>query len=218
MTWILVAFMELASTVSPETVLQSVREKHQLSEDISYTFSQTYVDELRGARPAETGTILVKRDGRFRWAYQAPERKDFIFDGTRAWLYEPGKSQATEFEGFASSAASQALQFLWGRGQLDALFNLDWCNEECPKGEGQKLLELRPKKTLATLDRMVVQIDATTYQILGATSYDAMGNQTVYTLSTPSLGKVHKESWFDFQVPDGVNVIRVNVAGTPVKP
>ena len=61
MTWILVVFMELASTVSPETVLQSVREKHQLSEDISYTFSQTYVDELRGARPAETGTILVRR-------------------------------------------------------------------------------------------------------------------------------------------------------------
>jgi len=218
MTWILVAFMELASTLSPEAVLQSVREKHQLSEDISYTFSQTYVDELRGARPAETGTILVKKDGRFRWAYQAPERKDFIFDGTRAWLYEPGKSQATEFEGFASSAASQALQFLWGRGQLDALFNLDWCSEECPQGEGQKLLELRPKKTLATLDRMVVQIDATTYQILGATSYDAMGNQTVYTLSKPSLGKVHKASWFDFQVPDGVNVIRVNVAGTPAKP
>lgn len=218
MTWILVAFMELASTVSPETVLQSVREQHQLSEDISYSFSQIYVDELRGARPAETGTILVKKDGRFRWAYQAPERKDFIFDGTRAWLYEPGKSQATEFEGFATSAASQALQFLWGRGQLDALFNLDWCSEECPKGEGQKLLELRPKKTLATLDRMVVQIDATTYQILGATSYDAMGNQTVYTLSKPSLGKVHKESWFDFQVPDGVNVIRVNVAGTPAKP
>ena len=70
------------------------------------------------------------------------------------------KSQATEFEGFATSAASQALQFLWGRGQLDALFNLDWCSEECPKGEGQKLLELRPKKPLATLERMVVQIDA----------------------------------------------------------
>ena len=145
MTWILLAFMELASTVSPEAVLQSVRERHQLSEDISYTFSQTYVDELRGARAPETGTILVKKDGRFRWAYQAPERKDFIFDGTRAWLYEPSKSQATEFEGFATSAASQALQFLWGQGQLDALFNLDWCSEECPKGEGHKLLELRPK-------------------------------------------------------------------------
>ena len=82
----------------------------------------------------------------------------------------------------------------------------------------QKLLELRPKKTLATLDRMVVQIDATTYQILGATSYDAMGNQTVYMLSKPSLGKEHKESWFNFQVPKAVNVIRVNVSGTPVKP
>ena len=107
---------------------------------------------------------------------------------------------------------------LWGRGQLDALFNLDWCSEDCPKGEGQKLLELRPKKPLATLERMVVQIDAGTYQILGATSYDPMGNQTIYTLSKPTLGKVHKENWFEFQVPDGVNVIRVNVAGTPVKP
>ena len=218
MTWLIVAFMELASTVSPEAVLQSVRAKHQLSEDISYSFSQTWVDELRGARPAETGTILVKQDGRFRWAYQQPERKDFIFDGTRAWLYEPSKSQATEFEGFATSAASQALQFLWGRGKLDALFNLDWCSEGCPKGEGEKLLELRPKATLATLERMVVRIDATTYQILGAISYDPMGNQTVYELSNPVVGKVHKESWFEFQVPNGVNVIRVNVAGTPTKP
>ena len=39
-----------------------------------------------GARTPETGTILVKKDGRFRWAYQAPERKDFIFDGTRLAL------------------------------------------------------------------------------------------------------------------------------------
>lgn len=218
MTWMIVAFMELASTLSPEAVLQSVRAKHQLSEDISYTFSQTWVDELRGSRSPETGTILVKKDGRFRWAYQQPERKDFIFDGTRAWLYEPSKSQATEFEGFASSAASQALQFLWGRGQLDTLFNLDWCTEACPKGDNQKLLELRPKKPLATLERMVVQIDATTYQILGAVSYDPMGNQTVYSLSKPVLGNVHKESWFEFQVPKGVNVIRVNMAGTPAKP
>ena len=46
---------------------------------------------------------------------------------------------------------------------------------------------------------------------------DPMGNQTIYALSKPTLGKVHKESWFEFQVPDGVNVIRVNVAGTPAK-
>ena len=61
MTWILLAFMELASTVSPEAVLQSVRDKHQLSADISYTFSQTWVDELRGARAPETGTILQRK-------------------------------------------------------------------------------------------------------------------------------------------------------------
>lgn len=218
MTWLIVVFVELASSLSPEALLQTVREKHQLSEDISYTFSQTWVDELRGARPAETGTILVKKDGRFRWAYQKPERKDFIFDGTRAWLYEPSKAQATEFEGFATSAASQALQFLWGRGKLDTLFNLDWCTEDCPKGDNQKLLELRPKQPLATLDRMVVRIDGNSFQILGAVSYDPMGNQTVYELSSPLLGKVHKESWFEFQVPKGVNVIRVNVSGTPSKP
>ena len=80
------------------------------------------------------------------------------------------------------------------------------------------MLELSPKSTLATLERMVVRIDAMTYQILGAVSYDPMGNQTVYELSKPTIGKPHKESWFEFQVPNGVNVIRVNVAGTPAKP
>ena len=39
MTWILLAFMELASTVSPEAVLQSVREKHQLGGYFLYVFS-----------------------------------------------------------------------------------------------------------------------------------------------------------------------------------
>lgn len=211
MTWTIVAFMELASVLSPEAVLQAVREKHQLAEDVSYTFTQTWVDELRGARPAETGTILVKEDGRFRWAYQKPERKDFIYDGARAWLYEPSKSQATEFEGFATSAASQALQFLWGRGKLDTLFNLDWCTSDCPKGDGLRLLELRPKQTLATLERMVVKVDAGNHRIVGAISYDPMGNQTVYELSQPKRGTSHKDTWFEFVVPKGVNVIRVNV-------
>lgn len=211
MTWMIVAFMELASVLSPEAVLQSVRDKHRLAEDVSYTFTQTWIDELRGARPSESGTILVKKDGRFRWAYQKPERKDFIFDGARAWLYEPSKSQATEFEGFATSAASQALQVLWGRGKLDALFNLDWCSADCPQGDGLHFLELRPKQALATLDRMVVKVDKRNNRIAGAVSYDPMGNQTVYELSQPKRGTSHKDTWFEFVVPDGVNVIRVNV-------
>ena len=65
MTWILLAFMELASTVSPEAVLQSVREKHQLSEDISYTFSQTYVDELLGSPCSRNRDDLSQE----RWSF-----------------------------------------------------------------------------------------------------------------------------------------------------
>ena len=68
--------------------------------------------------------LWAKPDGRVRWSYLDPVRKDFVFDGEAAYFYEPENAQVTVFERFQDSPLANAVQFLWGQGDIEATFDV----------------------------------------------------------------------------------------------
>ena len=44
-------------------------------------------------KTTERGTVVIKRPGRMRWVYTAPERKEFVSDGTKIYAYFPADKQ-----------------------------------------------------------------------------------------------------------------------------
>ena len=71
-----------------------------------------------GLSRAEVGTLLLKKPGRMRWAYDTPAGKVFVLDGKFAWFYTPGDPQVQRIPAKQMDDLRTPLRFLLGHTQL----------------------------------------------------------------------------------------------------
>ena len=133
---VLIASIALAATPAElDKLVSRVQLTYDSRSDVSAGFTQIYVDALRGTTREESGRLWAKSDGRVRWTYMKPVRKDFVYTGDAAYFYEPESAQVTVFDHFKESELSQALRFLWGQGDLRESFDIQPCVGECTRAE-----------------------------------------------------------------------------------
>jgi outer membrane lipoprotein carrier protein len=72
-----------------------------------------------GMDRTESGTLTLLKPGRMRWAYDSPQGKVFILDGTNAISYTPGDAQATRFPEKKLDDLRSPLRFLLGHTELE---------------------------------------------------------------------------------------------------
>ncbi|MES1196196.1 MAG: outer membrane lipoprotein chaperone LolA, partial [Steroidobacter sp.] len=58
-------------------------------------FTQTVQDSHEQIVEKTTGTLAIKRPGKFRWDYAKPHEQTIVCDGKRIWLYDPELEQLT---------------------------------------------------------------------------------------------------------------------------
>lgn len=209
---ILLASIALSTTVADVSKLVTrVQATYDSQSDISAEFTQSYMDSLRGTTREESGKLWAKQDGRVRWTYLKPVRKDFVYTGSAAYFYEPESAQVTVFDDFKQSQLSQALRFLWGQGELRESFEIQGCETECKRGtSAQEVLVLWPKIPIATVDKILLVVDTASASVVRSVVIDPLGNETKYRLSNFDKTKVVDERLFDFQVPEGVSVLKAS--------
>lgn len=179
--------------------------------DLCAAFEQTHIEKVRGRKKVESGRLWAKRDGRVRWTYEQPTYKDFVYDGRKAWFYEPENAQVTEFEKFEQSPLWSALRFLWGQGRITETFAVAPCDKDCPKaGPGVQQLALTPKQPLAAVERVVFEIDPASALVRRSVVYDPLGNRSEYVFTEVTLGCRVAERKFAFERPKDVSVIRAS--------
>ena len=71
-----------------------------------------------GLDRSESGTLLLKKPGRMRWAYDTPPGKVFILDGKYAWFYTPGDPQVQRTPAKQLDDLRSPLRFLLGHTEL----------------------------------------------------------------------------------------------------
>ena len=205
-----------AAPAELEQVVARVQETYALRRDITANFTQTFIDNLSGTRRVEAGTLWAQSNGKVRWSYHSPVRKDFIYDGATAYFYEPDNAQVTVFERFEDSQLSSVVRFLWGQGDLMSTFDISPCDAQCSVGlEHELLLALKPKQAIPSIQRVVLAVDVRTARIGRSVVYDPLGNSTEYALSDLRFDMAIDDKKFDFKVPDGVSVLRAAMAGRP---
>ena len=215
----LIAFTFIGTGPAPEVILESIQKSYQELGELSATFSQTYVDKLRGRRPAETGKLWVKQDGRVRWSYRSPTRKDFVYDGEKAYFYEPANAQVTVFEEFEDSQLSMAMRFLWGQGDIKRLFDVQACDATCTVGGPfDWKIRMVPKQALPTVKSVILVVDSQSKRPKLSVIYDNLGNKTEYAFSGFKKEKNIPSKKFAFRIPQGVSVLRSSLAANQPNP
>ena len=65
---------------SPEELAQALQRKYDRIKDFSSDFVHAYRGGVLNKKLTERGRLLVKKPGKMRWEYTAPERKLFVSD------------------------------------------------------------------------------------------------------------------------------------------
>lgn len=169
-------------------------------ESFQADFDQTLYDADSQPLQTSSGTLRLKRPGRFIWSYSEPDTQEIIADGKRIWLYDKDLQQVTVND-MDERLAGTPLALLMRSVPLSESFDI----VELGEAEGISWLELTPKSESSDFELVFLGLDE---QGLAAMELrDNFGQATQIRFSNFEAGVALEDSLFDFVPPDGVDVI-----------
>lgn len=199
---------------SPEQLQRALQRRYELVRDFSADFTQTYEGGMLRTNLVERGTMLIKKPGRMRWNYEEPEPKLFLSDGERIYFYLPQDRQVTIGRLPDESESTTVALFLAGVGDIvdDFTAAYDTVQDPPPDSYVLRLMPIRPQRDFEFL---TVVLDARTLAIRRLISYDLQGGRMTFFFSNLQENLDLSDTSFDFEIPDGTDVIDTTTADTP---
>lgn len=188
-------------------VAKGLREKYAALEDLSAVFRQESKVVSLGRSRQKEGTILVKKPGRMRWDYTAPDRQLIISDGENLWYFRPDRNQVVVQELSRAFTNQTPLFFLFGEGDLSAEFT--WGEGDLvPDGKGNFVLELKPRVETPDLVDLTLEVRKADFTVFATVLRDAFGNVTRLEFSGEKENGGLADELFTFEPPPGAEVVR----------
>lgn len=183
-----------------------LQRKYDAVRDFSADFVQTYEGGALRKKTTERGTVLVKKPGRMRWAYTAPEEKLFISDGRKMYSWVPADKQVGVRDMPAEDEATTPLLFLVGKGQLTRDFVPSYT--QLPGAPpGSVALKLTPRRRDREYEYLILVVDQTTLELQMLQALDGQGGTSSFTLSNLKENVGLPDRSFVFRIPRGADVV-----------
>jgi outer membrane lipoprotein carrier protein len=189
-----------------DALARAVQAHYQQVRDFTADFEQAYVGGALKRRSVERGTMAIRKPGRMRWDYEAPEKKLFISDGTRMYFYVPADKQVRVSAMPESGRVPTPILFLAGRGDLLR----DFKAEEVPPpagAAGSRALRLRPIRPEPEYDTLTLVVDAASFVMRQLIVVDGQGGTSTFSFANLRENVGVPDSRFVFTMPKGVDVV-----------
>jgi outer membrane lipoprotein carrier protein len=190
-------------------IANQVQARYDRVRDFSADFTQEAVSGVLRKKLVERGSVIVKKPGKMRWTYKAPEEKVFVSDGTKMYMHTPADNQVIVSPVTPADQATTAVLFLSGKGNLTRDFTVSLI-PGAPAGS--YALKLLPKLAERDYDWLQLVVDRSTYQIQGLTAADKQGTTSTFTFTNFKENVNPPDKTFQFAIPRGADVIQ---AGSP---
>ena len=190
-----------------EQLVQALQHRYDSIKDFSADFVHRYQGGVLRKAIAERGHVLIKKPGKMRWEYVAPEKKLFVADGIRIYSYIPEEKQVVVSAQPRDAETSAAALFLAGKGNLTRDFTPSFIANPSGTPLGARSLKLLPRSPQPEYDWLVFTVDPATLVIQGLLTRDAQGGESafIFTNLKENAGLADKE--FAFSIPRGVDVV-----------
>src|SRR6266542_1365653 len=96
----------------------ALQKKYDAIRDFTADFVHDSEGGILRKKQTERGFVQVKKPGKMRWDYKAPEPKVFVSDGRRIYLYVPADNQVIVSPVPDQDQATTAVLFRVGKGNL----------------------------------------------------------------------------------------------------
>jgi outer membrane lipoprotein carrier protein len=190
-----------------EDVVRGVEAAYGRMTDLRADFTQSALNKSLNQTIDARGTVYLKKGGKLRWEYAEPTKQEVVSDGKTIWIYTPQLNQVNT--GPAPEAlAGPAGSFLSGLGKLREHFNVRFLNPaQRIDGDGNVVLDLTPKQPLPTLARLVLALDARTYEVRKAVVYDQFENTVTMRFTKLAINSGLPDRLFAFVPPKGTATV-----------
>lgn len=187
-------------------VAAALQRRYDTIKDFSAEFSQTYEGIALRRKTHGSGTVQIKKPGKMRWDYVAPEKKLVISDGSTMFMYFPADKQVMTNPVPAADEATSAVMFLMGKGDIVRDFTIRYADGASDDAVYQ--LRLEPRARQAEYDWLQVTADRKTLQIRQLSWGDAQGGRNTIAFSNFKENVGPADKIFQFSAPRGTEVIR----------
>src|ERR1700681_2091401 len=185
---------------------ESLQRKYDAVKDFSADFVHTYQGGVLKKQLTERGTVLVKKPGKMRWDYTAPEKKQFVSDGTKVYFYIPADKQVVVSSVPPDASATTPALFLAGKGRLTSEFTPSFVDLPAGLPAGSRALKLVPKSKQPDYDWLVLAVDPATLAIRGLVTIDAQGGTSTFAFTNLKQNIGLADDQFTFKITSGVDV------------
>ena len=119
----------IGHTETPEQqALDAVQKNYEKVLTFEAKFTQkSYVKMMNKTHEAK-GTVSIKKPGKMKWTYGAPEIQVLISNGNTLWHYVSDEEQVTKVPIESIYTANTPALFLAGKGKLNQAFNVESVN------------------------------------------------------------------------------------------
>jgi outer membrane lipoprotein carrier protein len=202
-----VALAPRAADLAPAALAQALQRKYDTIKDFSADFVHAYQGGVLRKQLTERGRVFVKKPGKMRWEYAAPDEKLFVSDGVKIYSYIPQDKQVIVTTVPRDDQASTPTLFLAGKGDLTRDFTPS--AGEVPPGmsAGTRAIKLVPKSPQQEYDWLLLAVDPASLQIRGLVTVDAQGGTSSFSFTNLKENVGLADTLFAFKIPRGVDVV-----------
>jgi outer membrane lipoprotein carrier protein len=212
-TFALVLFLATQAVVrggaepsAPELARQ-LQAKYDTVRDFSADFEHIYTGGLLRKQLSERGRLMIKKPGKMRWEYVAPEKKTFVSDGVRIYSYIPADRQVIVSAAPQGEQPATPALFLAGQGNLTRDFTVSDAPPPKEVPAGTRALKLVPRTAQPEFESLLLSLDPQSLALRGLESVDTQGGRSsfLFTNLRENVGLTDRE--FTFTMPRGVDVV-----------
>ena len=187
-------------------VATNVQKFYDKTKSFRAKFKQRYRVKAYNKRKDSKGTVTFKKPGKMSWRYSNNGNR-VVSDGKIIKIYESDNKQMYE-QSMKKSQYPAALAFLVGGGKLRKSFKLRKLNAKAMRFEGGYVLEGVPKKATPAYKKILLYVDAKTYQVRRVLLLDAQGNRNRFDFLAPKVNQKIPAGEFKFRPPAGTQIVK----------
>jgi len=191
-----------------ERLVDRVQRRLRESGDVETSFVQRRLTRFGSVIVERSGKLYVSPPGRMRWEYDEPADL-WVTAGEEAYFYLVDDHQVQVFQTEGSEASLLPIMYLAGEGDLLRDFDIeetDWGPKLAP---GNIQLHMGPRREDASFNFLVLEIEPMTATIARLVQVDRISNTIDYQFHDIEYDVGLPESLFDFEIPQGADVVYI---------
>jgi len=194
------------NSLSAEQIADRVQAFYDKTKTFKAQFKQVYTAKAYAKTKEGTGFVILEKPGKMSWRYTNNGNR-IVSDGKIIRVYEKENQQMYE-QPLDKSPYPAALAFLVGSGSLKQSFKLGTVDPKAMHFEGGLVLVAEPREATPAYQKMLLYVDAATFQVRRVLLVDAQGNKNRFDFTGTEVNKVPPVGEFAFTPPKGTQVVR----------